>query len=345
MIRSSNNVRRVRRPRSRKRAAIAWTSAGILACIASATLAPEAGWIADLIANLAAQWVLVGVALAIALGIARQWAPSVAAVGVTGLFLLSLMGGRATHTSREEAAAAGASLVRVLHLNMNSLNPRAPEVFDLILGTDADVVSVLEPSTELVQRLRESEEIKERYAEFYIVPQARAGWPIVMTRWPQRGGPDWTPGPLWRTIPRGGEGYVMKVERPEGAFFMLQSHASSPRSPRRWNSGSELVAGLAKRVRTTLQPEGLPIVLACDLNGTPSGGRSRRLVNDCSLRRAKPLLTPLGTYPSALPWPLTLAIDDVFVSPDVTVVAWETIDVPGSDHRGVLVTLALPAGR
>lgn len=327
---------------SRKRATIAWVSVGTLAILASACLAPHAGWFADLIAGLAAQWLLLGILLSVILAALRRWAPALVALAVSAVLLVVLLPGRAAVSDSSAALAPGYHVIRVLQMNTNTLNPETNDIFRLIVEIDADVVSLIEAPTELVHQIRDSQEIARRYSPFYVASGAKAGWPLLLTRWPQRGGPDWGPGPLWRTNPQGGEGYLMRVEHPDGPFFMLQLYAHSPRSRSRWSTGNDLVVRLAKRVRTELEPLKLPIILASDLNSTPTGWRSRRLVGDCSLRRCKPLRKPAGTYPSSLPWPLTIAIDDVFVSPDITVRSWETVAIPGSDHRGVLVELVVP---
>jgi endonuclease/exonuclease/phosphatase (EEP) superfamily protein YafD len=326
----------------RKRATIAWVSVGALAIVASASLAPHAGWFADLIAALAAQWLMLGVVLCLTMAALRRWPQALVAAAVSASFVAVLLPGRATMSDPQSPAPPGFRVISVLQMNANTMNERAADVFRLIMEIDADIVSLLEAPTELVHQIRDSQEITRRYNPFYMAEGAKAAWPILLTRWEQRGGPDWAPGPLWRTSPQGGEGFVMRVEHPEGPFFMLQTHAVSPRSRGRWSTGNDLVARLAQRVRMDLEPLRLPIILACDLNSPPSGWRSRRLVSDCSLRRAKPLRIPAGTFPSWLPWPLTIPIDDVFVSPGVTVRSWRSIAIPGSDHRGVIVELLVP---
>lgn len=327
---------------ARKRATIAWVSVGALAVLAGATLAPHAGWFADVIAGMAAQWLGLGAILFVLLAALRRWAQAGVALAVTVVFLVVLLPGRAAVSDPDAPPPPGYRVIRVLQLNANTLNAEAPDAFRLIMEIDADIVSLIEAPTELVHQIRDSQEVARRYSPFYIAEGAKAGWPLLLTRWEQRGGPDWAPGPLWRTSPQNGEGYVMRIEHPDGPFFMLQTHAVSPRSRSRWSTGNDLVARLAQRVRTELEPLKLPIILACDLNSSPTGWRSRRLVGDSSLRRGKPLRIPAGTFPSWLPWPLTVSIDDVFVSPDVSVRTWKAVDIPGSDHRGVLVELLVP---
>ncbi len=326
----------------RKRATIAWVSVGALAIAASATFAPHAGWVADVIACLAAQWLLLGVLLSIVLLACRRFAAAATALGIALTFLFVLIPGRAPEADPSEATTSGHRVIRVLHLNTNSLNPRSAEIYSLIVELNPDILSLVEPPTDLVNMIRDSDTIASRYSPFYLATGARAGWPLLLTRWPQYGGPDWSPGPMWRTNPSGGEGYVMRVEHPGGPFFLLQTHPISPRSPSRWSAGNERVVAVARRVRTDLEPQDLPIILACDLNGTPSGWRSRRLIEDSSLLRAKPLLKSTGTFPAYLPWPLSIAIDDLFVTPDVRILNWSSITIPGSDHCGVLVELRLP---
>ena len=52
---------------------------------------------------------------------------------------------------------------------------------------------------------------------------------------------------------------------------------------------------------------------------------------------------PVGRgWPARLPLPPVLQLDHVLVSPDVQVRSARTIEVPGSDHRGISTQIVLP---
>jgi endonuclease/exonuclease/phosphatase (EEP) superfamily protein YafD len=87
-----------------------------------------------------------------------------------------------------------------------------------------------------------------------------------------------------------------------------------------------------------------PTVIAGDFNATLDHSPLRALLGlGCrdAARVAGRGLT--GTWPAALPWPLRIPIDHVLATPAAGAVArYETVDVPGTDHLGVLVVLVLP---
>jgi endonuclease/exonuclease/phosphatase family metal-dependent hydrolase len=79
-----------------------------------------------------------------------------------------------------------------------------------------------------------------------------------------------------------------------------------------------------------------------DLNASPGTVRTDDAWRIARVRRAKPLWAMSGTWPSWLPWPARVAIDDVLVSPGVGVRSWDVVgDACGSDHLPVVVELTI----
>ena len=120
-------------------------------------------------------------------------------------------------------------------------------------------------------------------------------------------------------------------------------HTGPPIWPRTWRADH---AALLRDVRST-RPE----LLAGDFNATPDHLQLRRLLGE-RLHDAADLAGSgwAPTWPAngrqhllGIPVPRFAAIDHVLVSDDWTVVSLRRVDVPRSDHTGLLAELARSA--
>jgi endonuclease/exonuclease/phosphatase (EEP) superfamily protein YafD len=225
--------------------------------------------------------------------------------------------------------------------NVLSSNPAEPDaVREALLSADADVLVLLESPAWLIEELKDADGVwRTRYPHYWIAGKADAGFRVMLSRWPQHSAVTGERG-AWLT---GVEGFREAIlDRPGGAFTCVLVHPSSPRSPARWRDGNAHVRRLIDRDADRVAARGLPLIAAGDLNGSPTGARSRIAADGGGLRRAKPLLRAEGTWPAWSVWPATIAIDDVLVSIDIEVFAWETRTVPGSDHEAVVVDMHVP---
>lgn len=292
-------------------------------------------WPTDMAANLSAQLFLVTAVLGLWWLLRRRWGlvvVSVVSCVVHGIVLIERRAARGT--DQDDA-------MRVLVYNAHTRNPGA-DALELILMSGADVVALTEPSAELLDLIRDSDRIHAEYPYLWLPDRARGGFRLLMSRWPQAGSDGsgaWVAGASRTVI---GPMRVARIDRPDGVFMMVMAHPRSPRTWARWRAGNGDVEQVADAVTDLARSTGLPVVLAADLNATPTGWRSRYLTRRTGLRRCKPLLTPVGTYPASLPWPVSVAIDDAWVSPGVRVASWKALGSGGSDHRAVVVDLVLP---
>jgi endonuclease/exonuclease/phosphatase (EEP) superfamily protein YafD len=301
-------------------AGLAWSMAGL-------------NWCFDLIANLSAQWLLLSLVFGVWQIVRRRWWAAGLAGCACVLFAASMYVPRAAYRAGLKPT------ISVLTYNAHTRNTHPEEALGLILESGADVVALMEPSAALLDLIRESEPLRTIYPHRWIPDNARGGFRVVLTRWPQVG-----PGPRWAW--RGGgartgvEGMrVMRVDRPGGAFVLVLVQPESPRSPARWRQGNATLRFATEVVNDRLGTMDLPVVLAADLNGSPTGWRSRYLSKRTGLRRCKPWWVAGGTYPAQLVWPMRVAIDDVWVSEGVSVASWKIVGDGGSDHSAVLVEL------
>lgn len=324
---------------------VVWVLLVIPVVVAVCAHMVQRGWVTDIIAGCAAQGLLAAAALGVWCLATRRWAGASVAVLAGVALATALNTPRLERATPAEVVAAGdGGVVRVLHLNVYSGNASAGALLRLILSSGADVISLLESPEPLIELIRNSAELRERYPYFYMTARSSTGWPLVLSRWPQRAGPD-LDGPIGRAFPAGAEGAIVRVERPGGAFIMMQMHCMSPRTEWRWRMGNTMAGSLARRVDGPLRRFGLPIVLATDLNGSPTSERSLLIHRGSTLRRSKPVWRAGATWPAPSPWPLGLVIDDIWATPDVRVVGWRTVGIDGSDHRGVEALLLIPMGR
>lgn len=98
------------------------------------------------------------------------------------------------------------------------------------------------------------------------------------------------------------------------------------------------------RLRAVLDalPQGPPVVVAGDFNATVDHVQFRRLLGDgYGDAAAESGAGYTRTYPSDRWYPPLIGIDHVLTRGAVATRA-DTVDLPGSDHRGLLVQLALP---
>lgn len=291
------------------------------------------GWLLDLAANLAAQFAIVGVLGTVALAVSRARRASMAAGAATLAIAVALVSVERAVWHRE-----GGPLMRVLVFNSLASATDATDAVSLILQSNADAVALTEPSSALLDAVRQPGPLRDQYPHFSLPDRARSGYTVVLSRGPQRplagipGRPSVVPFTGARAV---------AIRAPSGVeVALVLIHPDSPRSVRRWREGREIVERTIE-LANSLRDEQWPVVVAADLNSTPTGWASRRLSAAARLRRAKPLSAATGTFPAWLPWPLTVAIDDAWVSSDVQVAGWRTLRGGGSDHKAVLVEFAI----
>lgn len=298
--------------------------AGAVLLLAAGSLVDGRAWLPSVASELAAQGVLatlVGMAFAL---VRRRWV-------VLGL-LACAAGVLALRVPLERAPRAHGDAATDLRLFVHNTSTRVEDLRGLLanaVATDPDVIVLVEAPPDLIRLFRRERPLEEEYPHVLMRGPSpeRTSWRVVLSRWPleDRRTPD-----EMRCV----------VVAPFGRFGLIAVHPASPRDQGRWEAGNRLVQG-AGASAAEFQREGLPVVVAGDLNSTPSGPRSRALCTVGGLLRCKPLTRPVGTFPAMLPGVLRIALDDVWVSPGWRVGMWEIGDSVGSDHAPLLVDLVL----
>jgi endonuclease/exonuclease/phosphatase family metal-dependent hydrolase len=339
--------------------ALAWLIA--LVALASSTLWMFASWSwrVDLAANLGAQMFLACLALALIIAATRRPLPFGVAILACILHAVPIVGHRAAffpHTI-DDARVRGKDEVRFLHYNDSCISDKK-DVYALMDRSGADVLSILCPPVPMQFDVIYSHGLEDKYPGKLVREwkQSLDGFntdvtaAFLVSRWPVARFDCSFVGPMSSRFIAG------IVERPAGRFAVVAVHPRSPRWQERWEEGNDVAIALIA-VSLKLESEGLPVVVLSDLNSTPSGWRSRHICAETDLRRAKPLFVCDGTYPDVVPWnlrarsstniparwPLSIAIDDALISPDIEVTGWRVEARLKSEHRPVTVELRIPA--
>lgn len=268
------------------------------------------------------------IAATIALG-TRRYVSALLNVVALVLCLTILVGPRAPFSSRGHGS--GDEAIRVLQINALTSNPHADEVLRLISDPSIDIISLIECPVKLSRAIRADKVL----ADLNRVEGARnppfTQWILLLSRWPMD---------TWESHAASTPGLVSAVVHgPDGPIGVVALHAAAPWEPPRWRVGNATIKGAA-RVAAEMRLAGLPVMVVGDLNSTPLGARTSWL-RKVGLKRCKPALAAAGTFPSALPWPFQIAIDDAAVSEEIRVQQWETFSIPGSDHLGLSMDLVV----
>ncbi|GIK19760.1 MAG: endonuclease/exonuclease/phosphatase family protein [Leptolyngbya sp. PLA2] len=311
----------------RRRVARTLLASGIL-CAGAASMFPGLGWLPGMIAEIAAQALLVSLPFAVVWAVRRRWACAAASSVACVLLASALLQPRAPFTP-----GSGEKTIRVLALNGGPENEHPDELLKLLTFVKAEVVALVEPNPGLVRGIRRHGALDASF------PHGAArgpvshltSWRLVLSEFPVLDTDE------NRTVK---DLLSVVVRHPSGEFGMVVVHPSSPRSPSRWREGNELIDRALSEARR-LESQGYPTLIIGDLNSTPTGHRSRLLARGGYLR-CKPLRAPIGTFPAWSVWPAMAAIDDACASPGWRVRSWRTIRGGGSDHRGVLIELVIP---
>jgi endonuclease/exonuclease/phosphatase (EEP) superfamily protein YafD len=232
---------------------------------------------------------------------------------------------------RPEPVPDGPSFT-LLSSNALGRNKRAADYAAAVAAFDADVVLVVEAS-DLVLDALGAAEVEHHHG------------PGLIERRPRYGGVGiWSSHPIERLetgdLNDRGYAYVAaRVQLPDGPVDVVAVHTFAPArrgSGRRWRQSFDTLEGVVGRLRG-------PVVAAGDYNATLGHQPMRRFLAGTGLRDAH---TAAGrglarTFPVSRQLPLLGLIDRVAISDDVAVRSIAEVELPGSDHLGVITDLVV----
>jgi endonuclease/exonuclease/phosphatase (EEP) superfamily protein YafD len=297
------------------------------------------GWLAwlhpvfDLASHFQVQYLVAAVAALVVLLATRSWRWSILAVALVALTGARVLPWWLSTTPTETARAATApNALRLLHANVLRRNTQYNEILDLIEREQPDVI-VLQEIDEAW--MRAISPLRHAYAHAVAGPRSdNFGMAVLSRIEPQRA-----------EVVRIGHAGVPSIEcvfeidgRP---LTILATHPVPPVSLRLIDLRDDQLRRMAERMRRT---DGRKIIVG-DLNVTMWSRPYRELIETTDLRNARRGFGVMPTWPANRPFFMHIPIDHVLVSDGIAVVDCRVGADVGSDHRPIVVDLALPAER
>lgn len=223
--------------------------------------------------------------------------------------------------------------VRLLVANLRTTNAAPDALLEILAASDADVLILTEPPQAVRRALRPDGTLARQFTDIARTRPLRGEHaPIIIA----------SRLPLVDTLDAQHGRDAVILRKGDTEFAIIATQLLSPRSPARNRTAREQATELAQ-ITPPLSARSLPLIIAGDLNATPTSHRSRWLAAATDTRRAKPRWSAQGSWPAGLPTVLALPIDGALLSKDISVARWELVRLPGSDHHAVLIQLVIPS--
>lgn len=295
------------------------------AAIAAASLSGVGHRWVDILAQFPAPVLTLTVLATLAVALLRQWIPALAGAATSILLLLAVWPQAAPDGPR---AVPDSPAVRLYAANLYAMNDDVAAMRASIAAADADIVVLVEfgaaPERDIDILLAgyPHREITRR-----VVRREDAVRSVIASRHP-----------LSRRSTEGSERQMISAvaATPLGPIRVVGVHLTRP-WPYQFQWGQIIQAqNLLDHIANASEP----VVLAGDFNSVATARIGRTLRAEGGLIHAPGWP---GTWPSLLPGPLRMTIDQVYHTPDIAIADRRLGRPTGSDHRPVIVDLARPA--
>ncbi len=308
---------------------------GLLLLVAAPQLQAQHQWLAMAASFAPYGWLAWLVAVVLALSGAR---------GRTRLLVAPLALGLAWHTGvlvpylpgPAHATASGATSLTVMELNLRWGLADLDQLADEVDRRHPDVVVLAE-----VTRSDAKAFARKPWSALLPYRTGTAGDDYSTTTWTgdARGTMALSPHPITlldSTDDTLFSNFAVRLDLPDHPLTLIAAHPANPEHGLdRWlDDGASLT-------RLALEHSGGPLVLAGDLNATAEHLTLRELVAKAGLDDAGAGEGWHPTFPADTWYPPLIQIDHVLVSKGISTTAYQTFRVDGTDHLGLLVTLAL----
>jgi endonuclease/exonuclease/phosphatase (EEP) superfamily protein YafD len=218
----------------------------------------------------------------------------------------------------------GAPILRLYSANLWARNTDVESILASIRAADADVVVLIELGDAPGRRLDEVlVDHPHRITSPRIDRPTGPARSVVASRLPIT--------PI-RDRPDGLHAVGASVQTPLGLVHVLGVHLTRPWPfEEQWGQISQTMA-----LQAVIKDLDSPLIVAGDFNSV-SSARIGRQIRDLGLHPAAGFP---GTWPTALPAPLGVTIDQVYASPDLAFASRRLGQPTGSDHRPVITELS-----
>lgn len=222
----------------------------------------------------------------------------------------------------EPAPNPTAPVVRLYSANVYYLNDDVAAIRRSIEAADPDIIILIELGSGPLGRLDELLAGYPHRAGSMRMDETRGpSRSIIASRWPLR---------QIANRPDGLHSVTAVAETPLGEVNVVGVHLTRPWPFQpQWGQISQTMA--LGDIRRTLSG---PVIVAGDFNSVSNARIGRQMKQDLGLAPAGGFP---GTWPSDLPSPLGITIDQVWRSPDLTFVSRKLGRPNGSDHRPVVI--------
>jgi endonuclease/exonuclease/phosphatase (EEP) superfamily protein YafD len=284
-----------------------------------------------LLASFTPLFMVLAMVSAVALAATRFWLAALATLVIVAVGVGSQL---PLYVGRNPGAPAETPRIRLLQANLRlgEADPRA--VVDLVRDRRVDLLTVAELTDAAAEKLAAAG-IGQWLPYSYLYPRYGGGGEGIFSRYPLTDTAE-LPGlqhsNLRATIRLPGAGPV--------AVYAL--HPLPPYPEPAWRWAAEL-----ERIGAILAEEEHPLIVGADFNSTYDHQRYRRLLsssskNGVALVDAAEYLGSgiVATFPADRWFPAVLAIDKVLAR-GATPLSFDRVDLPGSDHHGVVGVLQL----
>lgn len=305
---------------------VPFVSVCLVLATAATCLAPY-HWVADLLANLRVQQVMVLILFGAGLVVFRRWRWS-AAMGLCLIVHLPWLvaGGRATGMGD-----AAEKSFTVMVSNVLSHNHRHDDVIADIKGHEPDVVAILELSSSLAAELET--QLGAQYPHRIVRPMDAGNFGIgIFSRHPIEQSEVFT---LNTEI----ESIAATFRSAGTRYRLFATHPLPPMGKRNFELRNAHLDQLAARVHQANVRETLPTIVVGDLNVTPWSPHFWQFLKAAGLDRASGRFTLTPTWYRFPAFPFGLVLDHVLVSEGLRAIEHSVGPEIGSDHRSVTVSV------
>jgi endonuclease/exonuclease/phosphatase (EEP) superfamily protein YafD len=299
----------------------------VTAVFSIATLAGHLHRYLELFSHFRLQYLVVagGLGLLLLALNSRRWAALmlvVAAINVVPVY--------PWYVAEAQASVPGGTPLRLLSFNIYAGNDDTAALIDLVTSEEPDIVFLQEVTP---RHGRELAGLREGLDYSLNIPRDDKYGIAVLSRLP------FESARVIQSPPHDFPTLVVEVLVDGTPVTFVTTHPTPPLGESGFESRNEQLASIADLLRGI---EG-PRVLIGDLNTTIWGNHYDRLVEDTGLIDARFGFGVQPTWPTSLPFAM-IPIDHCLVSPEFTVLDVRTGPDIGSDHRPLLVDLALSEG-